>query len=730
MSEIQGMGVILSENYYRARAFLGRSRCAALLLTLLFLASSAAMAQEKAAGVSNDSSSVDSLAVNRPIRDKWALVVGVSEFANPALNLKYSAKDAKDFADYLVKEADFAPDHVKLLLNKDATERRILSELGDRWLPRVANPDDLVVIFVSTHGSGAELDVGGQNYLVAYDTDVQDLYTTGVPMQRLAKDIKDRVHCDRVVIFLDACHSGGVKSESKGLTRTGVDASELAIGSGRMVIASSAEDQVSWESKSGSNGVFTAALLQSLRKKGKETTVGEMFSDLKEKVQDQVLRERGRLQTPVLESKWKGNDLCIAATPVSRRPGLNVQSTPAAPREATKPIVSGTAVSSTRSSTTAPSPVVADALKSSSPPSSIPITSAASPAYIKPGLLIVPGQSVGRTSIGMSRQAVENLLGKPSSENSGTLVYRTADHKYFLALRLAGDSINEILFSSPAFVTSGGVGLDSFASNRASMKVSDLAGPYKAYETKTAGLSFLVKDGSEVPQFAVVHKGQMTAPELLAASLVDQVTNNSNQAKLSLSQNSNKSANSSTLIVPGQSLAKIKLGISKQQAIALLGRPTDESENVMCYWTSDRRYFLIVRTTEGKVSDVLFDSPAYATAAGIAVTNFKQANSLQAFQPPHRPVNRPVDIYTLKDGGLSFFQPLAWPSPVGWVHDKSAVVNDLDWLTKVRADMFAETVLPFAPNRPRLFNKGNRPMIGPGSGQGPRGRRRVGYNWQ
>jgi uncharacterized caspase-like protein len=722
LSEIQGMGVILSENNYRARAFLGRSRCAALLLTLLFLASSAAMAQEKGAGASNDSSSVDSPAVNRPIRDKWALVVGVSEFANPALNLKYSAKDAKDFADYLVKEADFAPDHVKLLLNKDATERRILSELGDRWLPRVANPDDLVVIFVSTHGSGAELDVGGQNYLVAYDTDVQDLYTTGVPMQRLAKDIKDRVHCDRVVIFLDACHSGGVKSESKGLTRTGVDASELAIGSGRMVIASSAEDQVSWESKSGSNGVFTAALLQSLRKKGKETTVGEMFSDLKEKVQDQVLRERGRLQTPVLESKWKGNDLCIAATPVSRQPGLNVEP-PASPREVTKPLVTET--------TAAPASVAIVPARSSSTTSSAATTSAG-PAYVKPGLLIVPGQSVGRTSIGMSRQAVENLLGKPSSENSGTLVYRTADHKYFLALRLVGDSVNEILFSSPAFVTSGGVGLESFASNRGSMKISDLTGPYKAYETKTAGLSFLVKDGSEVPQFAVVHKGQMTAPELLAASLVDQVTINSNQAKLSLSQNSSKSVNSSTLIIPGQSLARIKLGISRQQVIALLGKPTDESDNVICYWTSDRRYFLIVRTTEGKVSDVLFDSPAYATAAGITVANFKQANSQQVFQLPHRPVNRPVDIYTLKDGGLSFFQPLAWPSPVGWLHDKSSVVNDLDWLTKVRADMFAETVLPFAPNRPRLFNKGNRPMIGPGpgSGSGPRGRRRVGYNWQ
>ncbi len=660
------------------------SLCAAMLLSLFVLAAPS-IAQEKAAGANADNSTEDAPAINRPIRDKWALVVGVSEFANPALNLKYSAKDAKDFADYLVKEADFAPDHVKVLLNKDATERRILSELGDRWLPRVANPDDLVVIFVSTHGSGAELDVGGQNYLIAYDTDVQDLYTTGVPMQRLAKDIKDRVHCDRVVIFLDACHSGGVKSESKGLTRTGVDASELAIGSGRMVIASSAEDQVSWESKNGTNGVFTAALLQSLRKKGKETTVGEMFAELKDRVQDQVLRERGRLQTPVLESKWKGNDLCIAATPVSRRPGLNTEpKIEATTKAAAEPLPAN--------------PVVAVA-----------------PHNIKPGLLIVPGVSVGRTNIGMNRQAVESLLGKPSSENSGTLVYRTADHKYFLALRLSGDSVSEIMFSSPAFVTAGGVGIDSFASNKASLKFSDLAGPYKTYETD--GLSFVVKDGSELPQFAVVHKGQLVAPEKLAASL---------GVPASTSESPSSSIGATNVIVPGQSLAKIRLGMTKDQVVALLGRPTSEGENVFCYRTRDKRYFLIIRTAADKVSDVLFNSPAYATASGIAVSNYMQETSRANFQAPRRPTARPVDIFTLKDGGLSFFQPLNWPTPVGWVHEKSASANDVDWLAKVRSDMFPDTILPFVPNQPRMFNKGNRPVIGPGA----RGRRRVEYNWQ
>ncbi|MBA4079220.1 MAG: hypothetical protein C0508_29600, partial [Cyanobacteria bacterium PR.023] len=116
----------------------------------------------------------------------------------------------------------------------------------------------------------------------------------------------------------------------------------------------------------------------------------------------------------------------------------------------------------------------------------------------------------------------------------------------------------------------------------------------------------------------------------------------------------------------------------------------------------------------------------YATASGIAVSNYMLETSRVAFQPPHRPTARPVDIFTLKDGGLSFFQPLNWPSPVGWVHEKSASANDVDWLAKVRSDMFPDTILPFAPNQPRMFNRGNKPMIGPGA----RVRRRVGYNWQ
>ncbi|MBI4534029.1 MAG: caspase family protein [Candidatus Melainabacteria bacterium] len=259
--------------------------------------------------------------VNRPVKDKWALVVGISKFADPALNLKYPAKDAQDFYNYLIGEACFQPDHVKLLLNEEATRTRVLSVLGGKWLPRAAHPDDLVLIYLSTHGSPASLDVGGVNYLIAYDSDIDNLYATGIPMQDLARMIKGRVHSDRVVVILDACHSGAASPDTKGVYVSGnINAEEVVQGTGQLVISSSEPNQVSWESKEESNSVFTRHLIAGLRSHGQTTKLAEAFNFMKDKVQDEVLRQRGVLQTPVLKSKWEGDELILALSPVSPRP--------------------------------------------------------------------------------------------------------------------------------------------------------------------------------------------------------------------------------------------------------------------------------------------------------------------------------------------------------------------------------------------------------------------------
>src|SRR5262249_22264994 len=189
-------------------------------------------------------------APDRPVADKWALIIGISEFADSSLNLKYPAKDARDLYDYLVGDGHFAKDHVKLLVNEKATREQILSAVGDQWLPKVANPDDLVVVFISSHGSPSDANVGNVSYVIAHDTDMSNLYGTGVAMQDLSDIFKTRIKSDRLVLIMDACHSGNAGSESRGIVRsTNLNAEEIAQGTGKIVISSSEPSQLSWESK-------------------------------------------------------------------------------------------------------------------------------------------------------------------------------------------------------------------------------------------------------------------------------------------------------------------------------------------------------------------------------------------------------------------------------------------------------------------------------------------------
>ncbi len=241
----------------------------------------------------------------------------MSKFAKPSINLKYPAKDAKDLSNYLINEANFAPDHVKLLVDEQATKERVLAELGDKWLPRLAHPNDLVLIFISTHGSPSQADLEGLNYLVMHNTDPDSLYATGLPLSDLAAAIKQRVHSNRVVLIIDACHSGAADT-AKGLTRVGnIDSAALSQGTGQLIICSSMPNQVSWESKRYQNGVFTHQLIEALR--AGKPTLSQAFERLKESVQTEVLQDRAELQTAVLKSKWKGNDLIISAPPTKPR---------------------------------------------------------------------------------------------------------------------------------------------------------------------------------------------------------------------------------------------------------------------------------------------------------------------------------------------------------------------------------------------------------------------------
>lgn len=255
--------------------------------------------------------------------DKWAVVIGVSRFAdNNVPPLKYSAKDAQDFYDYLTDPAQgrFEKDHVKLLLNEDASKVNVMDVLGDSFLPHAAAPGDLVVIYLSTHGSPAGADIRGVNYVVAHDSRTTKLFATGIEMRQLLRTVRERVHTNRVLLVLDTCYSGaGAETSHKGMFRQNVDTQTLADATGSIVISSSAPDQRAWESDNLQNSYFTKYLIESLRDSNNGGDVERAFNSMKDRVQSAVLRDKGQLQTPVIGGSMTARKLVLSAPPAVKR---------------------------------------------------------------------------------------------------------------------------------------------------------------------------------------------------------------------------------------------------------------------------------------------------------------------------------------------------------------------------------------------------------------------------
>jgi tetratricopeptide (TPR) repeat protein/uncharacterized caspase-like protein len=260
-----------------------------------------------------------------PIADKWALVVGISNFHNADLNLRFAAKDAIDFKNFLINHANFKPDHVKLLIDQDATRTNIVAALGDKWMKRVVKPEDLAVIYISSHGTQAANHAGGTNFIVPYEADAHNIVFSGIPMQWLVAGLKELLPSERICVFLDVCHGGAAaadpdKSLSTGKSQSDVtesgkvgmkalvrirdlSAKTLACSPGQVVVAASQADQISWESMRYSNGVFTRRLIEGLSRSGDDTQLYDAFNYLRDQVEEEVLRDRTQLQAPVVVPK-------------------------------------------------------------------------------------------------------------------------------------------------------------------------------------------------------------------------------------------------------------------------------------------------------------------------------------------------------------------------------------------------------------------------------------------
>lgn len=255
-----------------------------------------------------------------PVRSKHALVVGIGKFADPEIaELQYTAKDARDFARFLVDEAHFPAANVHLLTDDGATRESILKTLQQMILE--VRADDLVALYFSSHGSPYQpgQGLGGIGYLVTHDTSLDSIFVDAIEYQRLTEMIS-LLPARRIVTFLDSCFSGRVLEDgAKQLVVEGVgvgdETAQLFLsGEGTYLVTSSHEKELSWESDELENSYFTYYLIEALRS-GPAPTLDEVFDRLYAGVTRAVARDRGVGQHPQLHPREGPGDLRLGVRP-------------------------------------------------------------------------------------------------------------------------------------------------------------------------------------------------------------------------------------------------------------------------------------------------------------------------------------------------------------------------------------------------------------------------------
>ncbi len=192
----------------------------------------------------------------------YALLVGVADYEDESLRLKYAADDAELLERILREKAAraFAGVEVLRFVDRKATKEAFFD--GLQWLKDSMKTQDVGIIFFSGHG---DCDDDGIFYMLPAEVKRRRIAATaldGAFFKRKLAGIKGRL-----VVMLDACHAGAVDNKEARQLRHSTDdfvRNMVQEDSGIIMMCSSKGQEVSIEDPQLGHGFFTQALTEGL----------------------------------------------------------------------------------------------------------------------------------------------------------------------------------------------------------------------------------------------------------------------------------------------------------------------------------------------------------------------------------------------------------------------------------------------------------------------------------
>lgn len=207
------------------------------------------------------------------LENAHALVVGIANYRFINALPEVVLNDACAIKELLVDPnyCGYQPERVVTRLDGDATAdalRQALAELAQRTYS-----DSTVLIYYSGHGGRIMSGAYAGEYLLPVDADAASdraLAESSISGDELTAALR-AISASKLMVILDCCHAGGIGQPKdatalefkRGLSDQYYD--QLRAGRGRVIFASSRDDEFSWAPPGAPHSLFTEYLLEGLR---------------------------------------------------------------------------------------------------------------------------------------------------------------------------------------------------------------------------------------------------------------------------------------------------------------------------------------------------------------------------------------------------------------------------------------------------------------------------------
>jgi Caspase domain len=202
------------------------------------------------------------------------LAIGISDYGEKAkqLHLQFADKDANDVANALVDTQSsefnklgglYAEVLPQYLHDSTADKAGIFNAFASiqRNMAKDSAGQDLAVVMFSGHGAI----IDNRFYLLPYGVDARtqaELKATAISADDFQAEVKKLAEHGRVLLLLDACHSGAVSADGSKLTPNADLLRSVMASSNVTVLTSSRAEEISREDETWKNGAFTKVLIE------------------------------------------------------------------------------------------------------------------------------------------------------------------------------------------------------------------------------------------------------------------------------------------------------------------------------------------------------------------------------------------------------------------------------------------------------------------------------------